>query len=209
MPCMPCMPPCISFIIAMPSCMAFMCSAIRACRSAGVWAFIILVCMSCMAFMRGGMSAMDMAAVGAPMPGMAERELMGSGLAQAVARAARDKAMRLRVRFMNFSWSWLGSDGPNGADERWPCPCHGTKGACQPATGSTSLTLRKQSAVVCSTAHIGSRFRARRCAWAHPLKRASQPGACAKAIRQRPRSRRSSAPASTAGSRQRRRNRAR
>ncbi len=44
------LPACIWPIIAIPSCMAFMCSDIRACRSSGVLAVIIFSCISCMAF---------------------------------------------------------------------------------------------------------------------------------------------------------------
>ena len=53
MPGMPGMPPIafMPFIMSMPSCMAFVCSAIRAWRSAGVWAAAILVRIACMVAM--------------------------------------------------------------------------------------------------------------------------------------------------------------
>ena len=97
-----CMPPCISFIMDMPPCMAYMWSAIKACRSVAVLASIIFWCMSCMVFMRGSIDAMG---IGAPMPVMAGvgggEVFMPPGPAQAEASVVADTAMSVRSAVMD------------------------------------------------------------------------------------------------------------
>jgi hypothetical protein len=61
---------------------------------------IIFWCISCMAFMRGSIAAIG---EGAPMPDMPDEAgaaVVASGLAQAVARVATDKAMSVRTVVM-------------------------------------------------------------------------------------------------------------
>ena len=59
------MPP----IIDMPSCMSFMCSAIMASRSAGVFAPAICSCIDCMAYMCLAIMAMSGMPAGLPVAG--------------------------------------------------------------------------------------------------------------------------------------------
>ena len=57
-------------------------------------------CMPCMAFMRGSIAAMGAGAAMVDMPGEAGAALIAPGLAQALARAATDKAMIVRNAVM-------------------------------------------------------------------------------------------------------------
>src|SRR5450830_233184 len=111
MACMPFMSPMpaldISPIIAMPSCMAFMCSAISLLRSCGVLALIILSCMACMVFICASILAIWSGVT------MLLADAVPMGVVGAVLQAASKVALvRTTASGINRKWvmkdSWLG-----------------------------------------------------------------------------------------------------
>ena len=83
-----------------PSAYGFHCVLPKQDFASAVLAPIIFWCISCMAFMRGSIAAMGAGAAMLDMPGEAGAALMAPGLAHALARAATDKAMIVRIAVM-------------------------------------------------------------------------------------------------------------